>query len=93
MRFVAFAVLRLTPCGWACNALMRLFNLFPVSIIYQALSTRLVYGNVTYQETRKRCEQIIWAKENNLEPNIGNDQRIADDYLSPAHANIRNNYR
>lgn len=72
---------------------MRLFNLFPVSIIYQALSTRLEYGNVTYQETRKRCEQIIWAKENNLEPNIGNDQRIADDYLSPAHANIRNNYR
>ena len=81
------------PYGRACNALMRLFKLFPVSIIYQALSTRLEYGNVTYQETRKRCEQLIWAKENNLEPNIGNDQRIADDYLSPAHANIRNNYR
>ena len=81
------------PCGRACNALMRLFKLFPVSIIYQALSTRLEYGNVTYQETRKRCEQLIWAKENNLEPNIGNDQRIADGYLSPAHANIRNNYR
>ena len=81
------------PCGRACNALMRLFKLFPVSIIYQALCTRLEYGNVTYQETRKRCEQLIWAKENNLEPNIGNDQRIADDYLSPAHANIRNNYR
>lgn len=81
------------PCGRACNALMRLFKLFPVSIIYQALSTRLEYGNVTYQETRKRCEQIIWAKENSREPNIENDQRGADDYLSPAHANIRNNYR
>ena len=81
------------PCGRACNALMRLFKLFPVSIIYQALSTGLEYGNVTYQETRKRCEQIIWTKENNLEPNIGNNQRIANDYLSPAHTNIRNNYR
>lgn len=37
---------------------MRLFKLYPVSVIYQALSTRLEYGNVTYQETRKRCEQI-----------------------------------
>ena len=72
---------------------MRLFKLFPVSIIYQALRTRLEYGNVTYHETRKRCEQIIWAKENNRESNIGNVQRIADDYLSPAYANIRNNYR
>lgn len=72
---------------------MRLFKLFPVSIIYQALSTGLEYGNVTYQETRKRCELIIWTKENNLEPNIGNNQRIANDYLSPAHTNIRNNYR
>ena len=82
------------PCGRACNALMGLFKLYPVSVIYQALmSTRLEYGNVTYQETRKRCEQIIWAKENNQEPNIGNDQRVADDYLSPTHANIRNNYR
>ena len=80
-------------CGRACNALMRLFKLYPVSVIYQALSTRLEYGNVTYQETRKRCEQIIWAKENNQEPNIGNDQRVANDYLSPTHANIRNNYR
>lgn len=35
-----------------------------------------------------KCEQIIWAKENNLEPNIGNDQRVAVDYLSPTHANI-----
>lgn len=42
------------PCGRACNALMRLFKLYPVSVIYQALmSTRLEYGNVTYQETRK----------------------------------------
>ena len=81
------------PCGRACNALMRLFKLYPVSVIYQALSTRLERGNVTYQETRKRCEQIIWAKENNQEPNIGNDQRVAVDYLSPTHANIRNNYR
>lgn len=73
---------------------MRLFKLYPVSVIYQALmSTRLEYGNVTYQETRKRCEQIIWAKENNQEPNIGIDQRGADDYLSPAHANIGSNYR
>lgn len=72
---------------------MRLFKLYPVSGIYQALSTRLEYRNVTYQETRKRCEQIIWAKENNRVPNIGNDQRVADDYLSPTHANIRNNYR
>lgn len=72
---------------------MRLFKLYPVSVIYQALSTRLEYGNGTYQETRKRCEQIIWAKENNQVPNIGNDQRGADDYLSPTHANIRNNYR
>ena len=72
---------------------MRLFKLFPVSIIYQALSTRLEYGNVTYQETRKRCEQIIWAKENNQELNIGNDQRVAVDYLSPTHTNTRNNYR
>lgn len=72
---------------------MRLFKLYPISVIYQALSTRLEDGNVTYQETRKRCEQIIWAKENNWEPNIGNDQRVADDYLSPTHANIRNNYR
>ena len=47
------------PCGRACNALMRLFKLYPVSVIYQALSTRLEYGNVTYQETRKRCEQIM----------------------------------
>ena len=39
---------------------MRLFKFYPVSVIYQALmSTRLEYGNVTYQETRKRCEQII----------------------------------
>lgn len=82
------------PCGRACNALMRLFKLYPVSVIYQALmSTRLEYGNVTYQEMRKRCEQIIWAKENNQVPNIGNDQRVAVDYLSPTHANIRNNYR
>lgn len=73
---------------------MRLFKLYQVSVIYQALmSTRLEYGNVTYQETRKRCEQIIWAKENNQEPNTGNNQRVADDYLSSAHANIRNNYR
>lgn len=72
---------------------MRLFKLFPVSIIYQALSTRLEYGNVTYQETRKRCEQIIWAKGNIRELNIGNNQKIADDYLSPAHANIGNKYR
>ncbi len=72
----------------------RLFKIYQVSVIYQALmSTRLEYGNVTYQETRKRCEQIIWAKENNREPNIGNDQRVSDDYLSPTHANIRNNYR
>ena len=41
------------PCGRACNALMRLFKLYPVSVIYQDLSTRLEYGNVTYQETRK----------------------------------------
>lgn len=81
------------PCGRACNALMRLFKLYPVSVIYQALSTRLEYGNVTYRETRKRCEQIIWAKGNNREPNICNDQRVAVDYLSPTHANIRNNYR
>ena len=82
------------PCGRACNALTRLFKLYQVSVIYQALMcTRLEYGNVTYQETRKRCEQIIWAKENNREPNIGNDQRVSDDYLSPTHANIRNNYR
>ena len=82
------------PCGRACNALTRLFKLYQVSVIYQALmSTRLEYGNVTYQETRKRCEQIIWAKENNQEPNIGNDQRVTVDYLSPTHANIRNNYR
>lgn len=47
------------PCGRACNALMRLFKLYPVSDIYQALSTRLEYGNVTYQETRKRCGQIM----------------------------------
>ncbi len=40
-------------CGRACNALMRLFKLYPVSVIYQALSTRLERGNVTYQETRK----------------------------------------
>lgn len=74
--------------------MMRLFKLYLVSVIYQALmSTRLEYGNVTYQETRKRCEQIIWAKENNREPHIGNDQRGAVDYLSPTHANIRNNYR
>ncbi len=60
------------PCGRACKALMRLFKLYPVSVIHQALmSTRLEYGNVTYQETRKRCEQIIWAKENNREPHIG----------------------
>lgn len=72
---------------------MRLFKLYLVSVIYQALSTRHERGNVTYQETRKRCEQSIWAKENNRVPNIGNDQRIADDYLSPIHANIRNNYR
>lgn len=72
---------------------MRLFKLYLVSVIYQALSTRLERGNVTYQETRKRCEQIIWAKENNQEPNIGNDQRVAVDYLSTTHANIRNNYR
>lgn len=73
---------------------MGLFKLYPVSVIYQALmSTRLEYGNVTYQETRKRCEQMIWAKENNREPNIGNDQRVSVDYLSPTHANIRNNYR
>ncbi len=72
----------------------RLFKIYQVSVIYQALmSTRLEYGNVTYQETRKRCEQIIWAKENNREPNIGSDQRVSDDYLSPTHANIRNNYR
>lgn len=39
---------------------MRLFKLYPVSVIYQALmSTRPEYGNVTYQETRKRCEQIM----------------------------------
>lgn len=38
---------------------MRLFKLYTVSVIYQALSTRLEYGNVTYQETRKRCEQIM----------------------------------
>ena len=81
------------PCGRACNVLMRLFKLYPVYGIYQALSTRVEYCNVTYQETRKRCEQSIWAKENNQVPNIGNDQRIADDYLSPTHANIRNNYR
>ncbi len=81
------------PCGRACNALMRLFKLYPVSVIYQALSTRLEYGNVTYQETRKRCEQIIWAKENYREPSIGNDQRGAVDYLSPTHTDIRNNYR
>ena len=72
---------------------MRLFKLYPVSVICQALSTRLEYCNVTYQETRKRCEQIIWAKENNRELNIGNDQRVAEDNLSPTHANIRNNYR
>lgn len=72
---------------------MRLFKFYPVYVIYQALSTRLEYGNVTYQETRKRCEQIIWAKENNQEPNISNDQRVAVDYLSPTHDNIRNNYR
>lgn len=72
---------------------MRLLKLFLVSIIYQALSTRLEYGNVTYQETRKRFELIIWAKENHRETNIGNNQRIEDDYLSPAHSNIRNNYR
>ena len=72
---------------------MRLFKLYPVSVIYQALSTRLEYGNVIYQKTRKRCEQIIWAKENNWDLNIGNDQRVAVDYLSPTHANIRNNYR
>lgn len=72
---------------------MRLFKLYPVSVIYQALSTRLEYGNVTYRETRKRCEKIIWAKENNREPNTGNDQRGEDDYLSPTHGNIRNNYR
>ena len=73
---------------------MRLFKLYPVSVIYQALmSTRLEYGHVTYHEMRKRCEQIIWAKENNQVPNIGNDQRVAVDYLSPTHANIRNNYR
>lgn len=72
---------------------MRLFKLYPVSVIHQALSTCLEYGNVTYQETRKRCEQIIWAKENNREPNIGKDQMIAYDYLSPAHANIGSNYR
>lgn len=51
------------PCGRASNALMRLFKFYPVYVIYQALSTRLEYGNVTYQETRKRCEQIIWAKD------------------------------
>lgn len=38
---------------------MRLFKLYLVSVIYQALSTRLERGNVTYQETRKRCEQIM----------------------------------
>ena len=36
------------PCGRACNALMTLFKLYPVSVIYQALSTRLEYCNVTY---------------------------------------------
>lgn len=81
------------PYGWACYAQMKPLKLFPVSIIYLALNARLEYSNVTYQETCKRCEQIIWAKENNREPNIGNDQRVADDYLSPAHANIRNNCR
>ena len=35
---------------------MRLFKLYPVSVIYRALSTRLEYCNVTYQEARKRCE-------------------------------------
>ena len=65
----------------------------PVDKKRKKQSTGLEYGNVTYQETRKRCEQIIWTKENNLEPNIGNNQRIANDYLSPAHTNIRNNYR
>lgn len=59
------------PCGRACNVLMRLFKLYLVYGIYQALSTRLEYCNVTYQETRKRCEQSIWAKENNQVPNIG----------------------
>lgn len=27
------------PCGRACNALMKLFKLYPVSVIHQALST------------------------------------------------------
>lgn len=28
---------------------MRFFKFYPVYVIYQALSTRLEYGNVTYQ--------------------------------------------
>lgn len=63
------------PCGRACNALMRLFKLFPVSIIYQALGTRLEYGNVTYQDMRKRCEQFIWTKK---QPGAQQEKRSKD---------------
>ena len=32
----------------------------PVSVIYLALNARLEYSNVTYQETCKCCEQIVY---------------------------------
>ena len=44
------------PCGRACNALMRLFKIFPPAVVHQALSLRLKYGIVTYREKRKCCE-------------------------------------
>ena len=48
------------PYGWACYAQMKPLKLFPVSIIYLALNARLEYSNVTYQETCKCCEQIVY---------------------------------
>lgn len=76
------------PCGRACNALMRLFKLFPVSIIYQALSMRLEYGNVTYEATAKDVGRSFGPKKTTESPILetNNGSRIA-------HANIKNNYR
>ena len=62
-------------------------------LIGMVIVTYFARFNESGKTTLFPIEQIIWTKENNLEPNIGNNQRIANDYLSPAHTNIRNNYR
>ena len=81
------------PCGRACNALLQLFKHYPIEIVRQALSHRLECGRVTYREARDCCEQIAFAKENNMELDFNGNRQEEEDYQSPLHANIRGNYQ